>query len=88
MTDLPDYDLALRRALTGINAITDTQTVPAGEAVGRVLAAPIVADRDLPSFNRSQLDGYALRADDLGRVESFPVAARSSVGRSASTPSK
>ncbi len=83
MTDLPDYDDALRRALAGIDAITDTETVPAAEAAGRVLAAPIIADRDLPSFNRAQLDGYAVRAGDLGRVESFPVVATIAAGRPA-----
>jgi len=32
---------------------------------GRVLAEPIVADRDIPPFPRSTRDGYALRAADL-----------------------
>ena len=81
MTDLPDYDAALRLALTGIDAITDTEMARVADAAGRVLAAPIVADRDLPSFNRAQLDGYALRASDLGRVESFPVVANIAAGQ-------
>ena len=83
MTDLPDYDAALRLALTGIDAITDTEMARVADAAGRVLAAPIVADRDLPSFNRAQLDGYALRASDLGRVESFPVVANIAAGQAA-----
>lgn len=80
MTGLPDYDTALRLALTGIDAITGTEMVGPADSAGRVLAAPIVADRDLPSFNRAQLDGYALRADDLGRVERFPVVASIAAG--------
>lgn len=32
--------------------------------VGRILAANIVADTDLPPFDRSQMDGYALLAAD------------------------
>ncbi len=83
MKGLPDYDAALRLALTGIDAITDTEMVRVVDAAGRVLAAPIEADRDLPSFNRAQLDGYALRAGDLGRVESFPVAATIAAGDAA-----
>src|SRR4029453_10400719 len=31
----------------------------------RVLAEDIVADSDLPPFDRSQMDGYAVRADDV-----------------------
>jgi molybdenum cofactor synthesis domain-containing protein len=33
-------------------------------ALGRVLAQDIVADSDLPPFDRSQMDGYAVRAAD------------------------
>ena len=80
MTGLPDYDAALRLALAGIDAITDTEIARPADSAGRVLGAPIVADRDLPSFNRAQLDGYALRADDLGRVERFPVVASIAAG--------
>jgi molybdopterin molybdotransferase len=43
------------------------QTVPLREALGRVLAAPVVADLDLPPFKKSFVDGYAVRSQDLGR---------------------
>jgi molybdopterin molybdotransferase len=33
-------------------------------AAGRVLAENIVSDSDLPPFDRSQMDGYAVRAED------------------------
>jgi molybdopterin molybdotransferase len=35
------------------------------QAVGRVLAEPIVADRDFPPFPRATRDGFAVRAEDL-----------------------
>jgi molybdopterin molybdotransferase len=35
------------------------------QAVGRVLAKPITADRDFPPFPRATRDGFAVRADDL-----------------------
>jgi molybdopterin molybdotransferase len=38
------------------------------DAAGRVLAEPIVADRDLPPFPRSTRDGYAVRAADLASI--------------------
>ena len=34
------------------------------DALGRVLALDLAADRDLPAFDRSAMDGYALRAED------------------------
>jgi molybdopterin molybdotransferase len=35
------------------------------QAVGRVLAEPVVADRDFPPFPRATRDGFAVRAQDL-----------------------
>jgi molybdopterin molybdotransferase len=35
------------------------------EAYGRVLSETILADRDYPPFNRSSVDGYAIRHHDL-----------------------
>jgi molybdopterin molybdotransferase len=41
------------------------EEVPLVQALGRVLAEPIVADRDFPPFPRSTRDGFAVRAADL-----------------------
>lgn len=38
------------------------ETVPLSQACGRVLHTSLVADRDHPPFNRSTMDGYAVRA--------------------------
>jgi molybdopterin molybdotransferase len=35
------------------------------DSVGRVLAEPIAAERDLPAFRRAARDGYAVRSADL-----------------------
>ncbi len=37
-------------------------------STGRVLAKPIVADRDFPPFRRAMRDGYAVRARDLTQL--------------------
>jgi molybdopterin molybdotransferase len=37
-------------------------------ARGRVLAAPLLADRDFPPFRRATRDGYAVRAADVAAV--------------------
>jgi molybdopterin molybdotransferase len=34
------------------------------DAFGRILAAPVLADRDYPPFNRSTRDGFAVRSED------------------------
>jgi molybdenum cofactor synthesis domain-containing protein len=41
-----------------------SERVPLADALNRVLAEDIVADSDLPPFDRSQMDGYAVRAED------------------------
>jgi molybdopterin molybdotransferase len=41
------------------------EEVELGSALGRTLAGSLKADRDYPPFNRSTMDGYALRLDDL-----------------------
>jgi len=38
------------------------------ESIGRVLAEPVVADRDFPPFARATRDGYAVRAADLSSL--------------------
>lgn len=45
-------------------------------ALGRVLAADIVAAEDLPPFDRSTVDGYAVRAAEVTGAESAPVRLR------------
>ncbi|MEM9350914.1 MAG: gephyrin-like molybdotransferase Glp, partial [Pseudomonadota bacterium] len=42
----------------------ETETVALREAAGRVLAAPVVAQRAQPPFDASSMDGYAIRSED------------------------
>lgn len=55
---------ALTAVLNGISVLP-TEHVPLLEALGRVLAEPVVARDSLPPFANSSMDGYALRAADL-----------------------
>jgi molybdenum cofactor synthesis domain-containing protein len=41
-------------------------TVPLGEALGHVTAADLAAAEDVPPFDNSAVDGYAVRVDDVG----------------------
>jgi len=42
-----------------------TLTVPFTESVGKVLAADVVSDMNMPPFDKSAMDGYACRRQDL-----------------------
>lgn len=48
-----------------------TVNVPLIEALNRVLAEDIIADEDLPNFDRSAVDGYAVRASDTFGASQF-----------------
>jgi molybdenum cofactor synthesis domain-containing protein len=50
------------------------ETINSDESIGRVLAEEIRADMDLPPFNRSQMDGFAVRTKDVEEAsEKNPV---------------
>jgi putative molybdopterin biosynthesis protein len=40
------------------------ETIPLSEALGRILAGAVIADVDVPGFDRSSVDGFAVRAND------------------------
>ena len=59
-----------------------TSSVALGDAVGRILAEDIVADTDLPPFDRSQMDGYAVKASDtLTAPVELRIVGESAAGR-------
>ncbi len=53
------------------------ETVPLEAALGRVLAEDVRATVDVPGFDRSNMDGFALRAaDTFGATEEEPIRLR------------
>jgi len=50
------------------------------ECVGRILAAEIIADRDSPACDASAMDGYSVRACDVG-AGALPVCGEARIGR-------
>ena len=48
--------------------VLEAMACPLAEALGGVLAEDVTADLDLPPFDCSAMDGYAVRAEDLGGV--------------------
>ncbi|MFO7923475.1 MAG: molybdopterin molybdotransferase MoeA [Bacteroidales bacterium] len=43
----------------------DTEILPLNDSVNRVLAQDVFSDIDMPPFNKSAMDGYACRRNDL-----------------------
>mgnify|MGYP001767544651 CR=1 FL=1 len=62
-----------RRIIRQIAQLLPDETVPLAEAYGRILATEITSDMDIPGFDRSTVDGYAVRASETtGAGEALP----------------
>jgi len=58
------------------------ESVALADARTRFLSEKVVADSDLPPFDRSQMDGYAIRASDVGQAPvSLNIVGESAAGR-------
>lgn len=82
MADLQPISAALEALLADVNAL-DVESVPLDAAAGRVLAEAVNAQLDVPPFDNSAMDGYALRAADAGQW--LPVSQRIAAGTQAQT---
>ncbi|MFN3471687.1 MAG: gephyrin-like molybdotransferase Glp [Aquificaceae bacterium] len=69
---LTPYEEALELLIQRVERLPK-EKVLLWNALGRVLAEDVYADRDNPAFDSSAMDGYALRAEDL---ESLPARLR------------
>ena len=74
LTEAPHLAVAeaQRRILTRMRALP-AERVGLAEARGRVLVEPVVARSDLPPWDNSAMDGYALRSDDAAPGVELPV---------------
>ncbi len=54
--------------------VVGTETIPLSQVFGRVLAEDVVSDIDIPDFDRSTMDGFAVRAaSTFGASEANPA---------------
>ena len=65
---------AVEQILQHTPVINETEETELNKAGGRVLAQDMVAGFDNPPFDRSPVDGYACKAEDLaGAAKEHPV---------------
>ncbi len=65
--NLISYQQAVSRVLDQVPS-PEVEVVPLPRSLGRVLATPARADMAMPPFQKSFMDGYALRSRDVQRV--------------------
>src|SRR4030065_295474 len=67
-------EAALNLLLAQLKEKSSLEWVEINRALGRVTAIPVMAVNPLPSFPRSTVDGYAVRAaETFGASESLPA---------------
>lgn len=64
-TDALSVSDAQRFILEHTHALSDTETLPLKQALGRVLSADLISPINVPATDNSAMDGYALRSTDL-----------------------
>lgn len=71
---------AQQKMLQQLTPISDSLNVSLFEAAGRITAKPINSPLDVPSFDNSAMDGYALRLADIAPDRVLPVAGKAFAG--------
>jgi len=66
---LMPLDEALQRLLAQVQPLPATEAVATFDADGRVLAQDLVSALQVPAFDNSSMDGYAVRCVDLARPD-------------------
>ncbi len=81
ISDLKPYDEALDLLLGYAKVTTRTEKVTLQHALGRVLAEPVTSHINVPGWNNSAMDGYALNSKDLQMPgDGLPISQRIPAG--------
>jgi molybdopterin molybdotransferase len=80
---LKPFDEALDYLLSQACGVTGSERLPLEQALGRVLAEPVRSCIDVPSWDNSAMDGYAVHTSDLSLDGVLRVARRIPAGTAA-----
>lgn len=81
ITGLMSLDTALNEMLSRVTPLTAQETLPLVQCFGRILASDVVSPLDVPGFDNSAMDGYAVRLADIASGQPLPVAGKSFAGQ-------
>lgn len=73
-------DVAREQLTSRLQPMVAVEVVPLAQALGRILAAPVVASAPLPGFDNSAMDGYAVRLADLQEQRVLPQVGKAFAG--------
>lgn len=66
-----DFEIARQKSLDLVNQTTFKEIIPISEAIGRVLSKDVICVKNLPAFNNSAMDGFAIKFSDAGKTLSI-----------------
>ncbi len=76
------YDEAVVQLLAAAKSLSETEALPIEQALGRILASPVSSGINVPGWDNSAMDGYAVRFQDLtGNGVKLPVSQRIPAGQ-------
>lgn len=74
------FDEALHYLLNQVNPVQTVETIYLADALNRVLAEPIQSPVNVPPYDNSMMDGYALHSYDVEHSQVFDVSQRIPAG--------
>lgn len=77
---LMPLDEALEHLVGSAEAIVEEETVMLDDALGRVLSQAVSSSINVPAWDNSAMDGYAVRYEDLANLDQLPVVQRIPAG--------
>ena len=77
---LMPLDEALTHLVGSAEAIVEEETVMLDDALGRVLSQAVSSSIDVPAWDNSAMDGYAVRFEDIASLDQLPVVQRIPAG--------
>uniref|UniRef100_UPI004048E860 molybdopterin molybdotransferase MoeA n=1 Tax=Aliarcobacter sp. TaxID=2321116 RepID=UPI004048E860 len=63
-----DFKEAVEKSLDLAIPTTFTEIIPISDAIGRILSKDVFCVKNLPSFNNSAMDGFAVKFEDAGKI--------------------
>jgi molybdopterin molybdotransferase len=63
-----DFKEAVEKSLDLAVPIAFSEIIPISQALGRVIAKDVICVKNLPSFNNSAMDGFAVKFSDAGKT--------------------
>ncbi|WP_297118957.1 molybdopterin molybdotransferase MoeA [uncultured Enterobacter sp.] len=78
---LMPLETALTQMLDRVSPLHDRETLPLARCFGRIVARDIVSPLNVPGFDNSAMDGYAVRLADIQAGQPLPVAGKAFAGQ-------